>query len=91
MVIVAGFRSSLKEAVTTLPETSNELSVGKKLVTESGVWFVITSVLVEMRLLASFTWAVKLLLPAEVGLPLITPELDRVRPTGKVPAVFDQV
>jgi hypothetical protein len=37
------------------------------------------------------TFAVKLDVPAAVGVPLMTPALDNVKPAGNVPALTDQV
>ncbi len=39
----------------------------------------------------SLTWAVNVDAPAPVGVPVMAPAADRVRPAGKVPAVTDQV
>ena len=40
----------------------------------------------------SVTWAVKLDVPAVVGVPLIAPEVAfKVRPIGKLPRMTDQV
>jgi hypothetical protein len=45
-----------------------------------------------MGLLASLTWAVKLKVPAPVGVPLMTPLLAfSVKPTGREPLAIDQV
>ncbi len=40
---------------------------------------------------ASFTWAVKLAVPAAVGVPLIEPVEDSVSPLGKEPDVMLKV
>jgi hypothetical protein len=42
-------------------------------------------------LLLSVTLAVKLNVPALVGLPLIIPAVDKVSPAGKVPELMDHV
>ena len=45
---------------------------------------------VAKALLASVTFAVKLLVPEVVGVPEITPALDRVSPPGKLPVLIVQ-
>lgn len=47
--------------------------------------------LVAVALTLSLTWTVKLLVPAVVGVPVITPAVLMVSPAGRVPAVLDQV
>ena len=40
----------------------------------------------------SFTWIVKLEVPADVGVPLIAPEMEsRVKPAGSDPPLTDQL
>jgi hypothetical protein len=51
----------------------------------------ICSGFVSERLFASVTFAVKLDVPAVVGVPVITPALDSVNPAGKVPTLTDHV
>ena len=45
---------------------------------------------VANALLASVTFAVKLLVPAAVGVPDMTPALDSVNPAGKLPVLIVQ-
>jgi hypothetical protein len=53
---------------------------------------VMLSVFVATRELASITCTVKVLVPAPVGVPEITPVLEaKVNPAGKLPAVMDHV
>jgi len=52
---------------------------------------VIERALVAVVALASVTLKVTLLVPAVVGVPLITPALLRVSPAGNVPLDLDQV
>lgn len=47
--------------------------------------------LVFLTLLASETCTVNVLLPAVVGVPLMTPALLMVSPAGSVPLVTDQL
>ena len=57
----------------------------------AAVLMTICSCCVEERFAASVTWAVKFDVPAVVGVPVITPPVDIVRPAGSDPAVMDQV
>ena len=51
----------------------------------------ICSAFVSDRLFASVTLAVKLEVPAVVGVPVIVPVLERDKPAGSVPALTDHV
>jgi hypothetical protein len=55
-----------------------------------GAYITIDSDFVLVALFASFTCAVKVEVPAEIGVPDMTPvELFNDNPAGKVPIVFD--
>ena len=46
-------------------------------------------VLVPEGLPESVTWTVKLKMPAVVGVPVIVPVVDKLRPVGNVPLLID--
>ena len=46
-------------------------------------------VLVPEGLPESVTWTVKLKVPAVVGVPVIVPAVDKLRPVGNVPLLID--
>ena len=52
---------------------------------------VIDNALVAVPLALSATCTVKLLVPAAVGVPLMTPALLKLKPAGSVPELTDQV
>ena len=61
-------------------------------VTVRVLYIVIESALVSVAPLSSITWTVKLLVPAVVGVPLITPvEAFKLNPAGRTPIVILQL
>jgi len=72
-------------AVPTVP-----LSRGDTVVIESGGGSTVrANDFVVVRDALSRTWTVKFAVPAVVGIPLITPAADNVRPAGGAPVVTD--